>query len=190
MMYGTNRLPATGYDNEHKFMKEIEEPAAGKKTRTDSTLEPVTYFGCSPNVFAELIHRVSASAVLHLTPVDHACAQACLKAKKAYLAVTMTSAHTEQLQQRIVQWLFEEMITEGSSWYDSELADALKKKAPPATTTKPPKAVPKKRSAPSAPNDADDDDSEQDHTAPVPTKKAKGGALAAIQAALSAGADE
>ena len=192
-VYGPNRLPATGYDSDHKLLKDVEE-VGSKVKRTDFSKEPVTFFACSEEVFSELMHRTNAAAVIHLTPTDHACAVAALNAKKPYLAVTMTADHSKILLRRIAQWIFEQTSTESNSmtgWYDAELATVMKKvsggspekpkaKSKPKPEPKPePKPAPPKRGSP-----------ENGAGAPEKKPKAGGSALAAIQAALAAGVGE
>ena len=109
-------------------MKDTAEDAVPKQKRTDLTKEPMTLFGCSEDVYTELIHRTNAAGVIQLTPVDHMCAAAALKEKKPYIGVTMTTEHSTHLQTRIAQWVFEQMNTESNSppgWYNAELSKAM-----------------------------------------------------------------
>ena len=195
LMYGaTNRILATGYDQDHKFLKDVveDETCKSKVKRNDSTVEPVTFYGVSEDVYEEVVYRTNASAIIHLTPTDHTFAGVALKLRKPYLAVTMTEDHSRILSHRIKQHVFETMSQEGTQWYNAELAKVLQ----PPTDQPQPKPKAKTKGKPEGKPEAKPPKAEAeaegkpDEGEPPTKKPRKGSALAAIQAALDAGTQE
>ena len=128
--------------------------AVKPKPRTDTTVEPVTFFGLKADTYKELLHQAgniknprSIKAVIDLTPIDGVMGAICLEHGIPYLAVALTEFHREKLMRRLVLTTFNTYATPNTELYAPMLHKVLmpkekddpKKPGPGPVTVKPPK---------------------------------------------------
>lgn len=93
----------------------------------DSPAEPMNFESMVPAIWEEMIHRVSAKAVLNLTEADGVLATVCLEAGVPYLGISFGASHSEALLGRLAKVVFNKMADERcEDLYKPKLGNLLK----------------------------------------------------------------
>jgi hypothetical protein len=144
-------------------------PTTNRPVRDDSDIEPVNYWGMTHLLYAEIIHRLQAKAVIDLTASD-VFAVSCIEAGIPYLGLCLTSQHVDALTHRLMSSVFQKCTVDGNPLYRAKLAHTLDKlnttTAEPGNVGKRARAMqPAPQTAPTAIASAADDDNGNDDVA-------------------------
>ena len=94
-----------------------------RSERKDDTIEP-TFFHFLPEAFYHnVMHGMSAVAVVDLTAGPGEAAKAALSSRKPYFGVCLTEHHVLELQKHLVAWTLDAMQREGHQLYTPKYAD-------------------------------------------------------------------
>ena len=118
-LYGKKHLIAVGGRTEG---------AAGSASvakRTDATIEPVCFHPYPKEVYEALIIGFFMKIVFDLSPPDGMFAWACLLNRVAYIGITYTEAHSELLEQRLLNLMKIHMAVPSCPLYNPSYASAI-----------------------------------------------------------------
>ena len=94
-----------------------------RSERKDDAIEP-TFFHYLPDTFyRNLMHGMSATAVIDLTAGPGEAAKAALTLRKMYLGICLTERHMLELQKHLVAWTMDAMAKEGHQLYTPKYAE-------------------------------------------------------------------
>lgn len=120
--------------------------AASRKSRDDSSMEPVFYHSMfSPGFYSELIHSYNLKLIIHLTAGDGKCADACMEAKIGYVGVVFTDTHLNKLTERLTNVVLEKFGDSASSLFQPSMTAGSSTSAGGTTACQPKKEEKEKK---------------------------------------------
>ena len=157
-------------------------PADAKPEETAALGELESVFSAASlpvEFYQEVLHSTSALGVVDASPGQGEMLKACLLQRLPVLAVCGTEGHSKKLEIAMTEFVFQEQLREGSTFYNPEMSlekedenadeenqkDAKAEKAKTKPVTKPKPRPPKKGK----------DDKEQEEKEPAEDKKRPGG---------------
>jgi hypothetical protein len=118
-LYGKKHLIAVGGKTEGAA------GSAAMAKRTDATIEPVCFHPYPKEVYEALIIGFFMKIVFDLSPPDGMFAWACLLNRVAYIGITYTEAHSELLEQRLLDLMKIHMAVPSCPLYNPSYAAAI-----------------------------------------------------------------
>ena len=118
-LYGKKHLIAVGGKTEGTA------GSASVAKRTDATIEPVCFHPYPKEVYEALIIGFFMKIVFDLSPPDGMFAWACLLNRVAYIGITYTEAHSELLEQRLLDLMKIHMALPSCPLYNPSYAAAI-----------------------------------------------------------------
>ena len=118
-LYGKKHLIAVGGRTEGAA------GSASAAKRTDATIEPVCFHAYPKEVYEALIIGFFMKIVFDLSPPDGMFAWACLLNRVAYIGITYTEAHSELLEQRLLNLMKIYMAVPSCPLYNPSYASAI-----------------------------------------------------------------
>ena len=118
-LYGKKHLIAVGGRTEGAA------GSASAAKRTDATIEPVCFHPYPKEVYEALIIGFFMKIVFDLSPPDGMFAWACLLNRVAYIGITYTEAHSELLEQRLLNLMKIHMAVPSCPLYNPSYAAAI-----------------------------------------------------------------
>jgi len=118
-LYGKKHLIAVGGKTE------CAAGSASMAKRTDATIEPACFHPYPKEVYEALIVGFFIKIVFDLSPPDGMFAWACLLNRVAYIGITYTEAHSELLEQRLLNLMKIHMAVPSCPLYNPSYAAAI-----------------------------------------------------------------
>jgi len=130
VLMGEGRAPldlvdCRGEDGDDGDEVDLHQSAAKRPKRGDQEMVPFNMSQMLPELYAEILHRTGAKAVIDLTASDGVLALACLAAGTPYLGICHNAQHIVALLRRIQSQVFGQLSDESKPFYNGSLAALL-----------------------------------------------------------------